>query len=140
MTTNNWLEKWADGSCSKKIECSYWRKGSCPTVVILTGIGKLTTRACNKITGPIHLVCTQNWSNVNYKVAQYLLNARILKKFARMLTKDFPTWPDVAIFSIHPFDNYVTHTFWSWSLALISKLRKVIYSRFMRARLPGQMT
>jgi hypothetical protein len=22
---------------------------------------------------------------------------------------------------IHPYDNYVTHTFWSWSLALISK-------------------
>ena len=41
---------------------------------------------------------------------------------------------------IHPFDNYVTHTFWSWSLALISKLRNVIGSRFMRARLPGQMT
>ena len=41
---------------------------------------------------------------------------------------------------IHPFDNYVTHTFWSWSLALISKLRKVIGSRFTRARLPGQMT
>jgi hypothetical protein len=40
----------------------------------------------------------------------------------------------------HPFDNYVTHTFWSWSLALISKLRKVIGSRFMRARRPGQMT
>jgi hypothetical protein len=42
-------------------------------------------------------------------------------------------------FSIYPFDNYVTHTFWYWSLALISKLRKVIGSRFMRARLPGQM-
>ena len=42
--------------------------------------------------------------------------------------------------SIHPFDNYVTHTFWSLSLGLISKLRKVSGSRFMRARLPGQMT
>jgi hypothetical protein len=41
---------------------------------------------------------------------------------------------------IHPFDDYVTHTFWSRSLALISKLRKVIGSQFMRARLPGQMT
>ena len=30
---------------------------------------------------------------------------------------------------IHPFDNYVPHTFWSWNLALISKLRKVIGSR-----------
>ena len=45
-----------------------------------------------------------------------------------------------CVLSIRPFDNYVTHTFWSWSLALISKLRKVIGSRFMRARLPGQMT
>ena len=28
---------------------------------------------------------------------------------------------------IRPFDNYITHTFWSWSLAVInSKLRKVI--------------
>ena len=26
------------------------------------------------------------------------------------------------------FEYYVTHTFWSWSLALISKLRKVIGS------------
>jgi hypothetical protein len=44
-------------------------------------------------------------------------------------------------FTVHPFDNYVTHTFWSWSLALISKLRNVIGSRFfMRARLPGQMS
>jgi hypothetical protein len=40
---------------------------------------------------------------------------------------------------IHPFDNYVTNMFWSWIL-IISKLRKVIGLRFMRARLPGQMT
>jgi hypothetical protein len=43
----------------------------------------------------------------------------------------------INVFTIHPFDNYVTHTFWSWSLALISKLRKVIGSQFMRARLPA---
>jgi hypothetical protein len=35
---------------------------------------------------------------------------------------------------------YVTHSFWSLSLALISKSRKVIGSRFVTARLPGQMT
>jgi hypothetical protein len=40
----------------------------------------------------------------------------------------------------YTFDNYVTHAFWCWSLALISKLRKVIGSRVMRARFPGQMT
>jgi hypothetical protein len=47
---------------------------------------------------------------------------------------------NVCFDSIHHFDNYVTHTFWSWSIALISKLRNVIGSRFMRARLLGQMT
>jgi hypothetical protein len=52
----------------------------------------------------------------------------------------FDLWKSPWYLLIHPFDNYVTHTFWSWSLALISKLRKVIGSRFMRARLPGQMT
>jgi hypothetical protein len=50
------------------------------------------------------------------------------------------TWSPIIIFAVHPFDDYVTHTFWSWSLALISKLRKVIGSRFTRARLAGQMT
>ena len=40
----------------------------------------------------------------------------------------------------HTFDNYVTHTIWSWMLVIISKFRNVIGSQFMRARLPGQMT
>ena len=42
------------------------------------------------------------------------------------------------VHAIHPLNNYITHTFWPWSLAHISNLCKVIGSWFMRARLPGK--
>ena len=38
--------------------------------------------------------------------------------------------------AIYPFDNHVTHTFWSWSLALICKLRMVIGSRIHASEAP----
>ena len=64
----------------------------------------------------------------------------------------FVKYNKIQRFDTFLIDNYVTHTFWSnfkfrggctfcsWSLALISKSRKVIGSQFMKARLPGKMT
>ena len=37
---------------------------------------------------------------------------------------------------IRPFDNYVTHTFWSWRLALFSKSRKVNWLTIHESKAP----